>query len=386
MTARQRTATWVAAAVLTAVFGSPGALADLGEDRARLRSAIAESRKRVAAFEKEQRGLLWAVEALDRSAELLARDVALARSRAARARSSLQVIRAEAAKIEKALQKTKRAMRVRAVALYKAGEVGAVSLLFSADGIRDLLSRVSMLRLLLGHDAELLARHRAQSDALATAELRASAAARDLDAAAAVLDERSRQLAEEREIKRQMVRRIHRSRSGERAALIELENAARAMEETFATLRDAPTQNQAPLAGPSFASQKGTLPAPVDAAVARRFGRIVDAEFRTETFRNGVDFDAPEGAPVRAVARGDVRFAGWFRGYGRLVILDHGERHFSVMGHMAAVSVAVGQRVASGAVIGSVGDTGSLSGPRLYFEIRVGADAEDPADWLRPRD
>jgi septal ring factor EnvC (AmiA/AmiB activator) len=277
-------------------------------------------------------------------------------------------------------------MRVRAIALYKAGEVGAVRLLFSANGIRDLLSRVSMLRLLLGHDAELLARHRAQSEALATAELRASAAARDLDSAVVVLDERSRQLAEEREIKRRMVGRIHRSRTGERAALIELENAARVMEETFATLRDAPAQNEAPLAGPTFASQKGRLPVPVDAAIARRFGRIVDAEFRTETFRNGVDFDAPQGAPVRAVARGDVRFAGWFRGYGRLVILDHGERHYSVMGHLADVSVAVGERVTSGAVIGSVGDTGSLSGPRLYFEIRVGADAEDPADWLRPRD
>jgi septal ring factor EnvC (AmiA/AmiB activator) len=379
-------ATGVAAAALVAVLGSAGALADRDDDLERLRGAIAESRERVAVFEKEQRGLLWAIEALDRSAELLEEDVALAQSRAARARSSLRVIRAEAAEIEEALRRTKRAMRVRAVALYKAGEMGSVRLLFSANGIRDFLSRVSMLRLLLGHDAELLARHRAQSEALASAELRASAAARDFDAAAATLDERSRQLVEEREIKRQMVARIHRSRASERAALVELENAARAMEETFAMLRSAPAQNQAPLAGPPFASQKGSLPGPVDAAVARRFGRVVDAEFRTETFRKGVDFDARHGTPVRAVANGDVRFAGWFRGYGRLVILDHGESHFSVMGHLADVSVTVGERVASGTVIGSVGDTGSLSGPRLYFEIRVGADAEDPAVWLRPRD
>jgi septal ring factor EnvC (AmiA/AmiB activator) len=78
-----------------------------------------------------------------------------------------------------------------------------------------------------------------------------------------------------------------------------------------------------------------------------------------------------------------VRFAGWFRGFGRIVILDHGDDYFSVSGHLSEMAVAVGDRVGRGAVIGAVGDTGSLSGPQLYFEIRRGGEALDPREWLR---
>ena len=88
------------------------------------------------------------------------------------------------------------------------------------------------------------------------------------------------------------------------------------------------------------------------------------------------------GEPVYATAAGRVRFADWFRGYGRMLILDHGEGYFTVMGHLDALDVTVGQEVAAGDRVGAAGETGSLSGARLYFEIRSGADAVDPAEWL----
>jgi len=87
---------------------------------------------------------------------------------------------------------------------------------------------------------------------------------------------------------------------------------------------------------------------------------------------------------VYAVAAGEVRFADWFRGYGKLVILDHGEDYFTVTGHLDAIEVEVGDQVRGGDRIAVAGETGSLSGPRLYFEIRKGSGALDPADWLLP--
>lgn len=113
------------------------------------------------------------------------------------------------------------------------------------------------------------------------------------------------------------------------------------------------------------------------------FGRVVDAEFFTETYRTGVVFGAEQGAPVRAVAAGRVRYAGWFRGFGRLVIIAHGDSYFTVSGHLSEMFVAVGDRVSAGDTIGAVGDTGSLTGPQLYFEIRLGGDPLDPGEWLR---
>jgi septal ring factor EnvC (AmiA/AmiB activator) len=120
----------------------------------------------------------------------------------------------------------------------------------------------------------------------------------------------------------------------------------------------------------------------VDGRVVRGFGREVDAEFRTETFRKGIEFEAELGDPVRAVAPGRVGYAGWFRGYGKLVILDHGADYFTVSGHLAEIAVSPGAAVAAGDPIGTVGDTGSLAGPRLYFEIRRGREPLDPDQWL----
>jgi septal ring factor EnvC (AmiA/AmiB activator) len=371
------------ALVACLALGGPGSAAaeDREEELARLRRAIEESRERVAAYEEQQRGLLEAIEALDQSAAYLAAEVTSAEHGAQLARTRLARIQAEAAELTAQLASTRQAMRVRAVALYQAGNLGSLRLLFAAGGLREFLSRVRALRVLLGHDAELLARYRAQSEALAGAEARASQQVRVRGEAEQRLRERSLELEGERGEKRNLARRVHADRTSERAALVELEKAARALEETLARLGAEPSR-AAPSPGAGFAGQKGRLAAPVPAAVSQAFGRVVDAEFGTETFRSGVVFEAPLGTAVRAVAPASVRFAGWFRGYGRMVILDHGDRYFTVSGHLGELVVDVGDEVAAGEQIGTVGDTGSLAGARLYFEIRQGSQPLDPADWL----
>ena len=79
---------------------------------------------------------------------------------------------------------------------------------------------------------------------------------------------------------------------------------------------------------------------------------------------------------------GEVRYAGWFRGYGKIVILDHGDGYFTVSGHLADIYVEVGDWVNLRDTLGTVGETGSLSGPSLYFEVREGGDPLDPVEWL----
>ena len=347
-----------------------------------LREAIRESRERVAHYEREQRGLLETIEALDRSAAAIERDLAQVRRVSEQARKTLKQVEAEAAEIRERRVRLERAMSGRAVALYKAGSAGPVRLLFAADGVRDLLARLSTLKLLLGHDIDLLERHRIESAALLEAEARARKALEGRDEALAKLRERSDQLKQERAVKRKLVARLHTDRASERAALVELETAARALEETLTSLRKVPARRAEP-GGPPFASLRARLAPPVDAPIAASFGRVVDAEFKTETFRSGVEFAAPLGADVAAVAAGQVRFAGWFRGYGKLVILDHGDEYFTVSGHLDEIRVELGDQVESRGVIGTVGDTGSLSGPQLYFEVRHGREPQDPRNWLQ---
>jgi len=133
-----------------------------------------------------------------------------------------------------------------------------------------------------------------------------------------------------------------------------------------------------------FGALKGKLPFPTSGSIEVGFGKVVNPRFNTVTVQKGLDIRAPAGSPVKAVAEGTVAFAGWLRGYGNLLILDHGGGYHSLVAHLASVTPTVGARVEPGEVVGEVGDTGSLKGAYLYFEIRRAGQAVDPAPWLAP--
>lgn len=101
-----------------------------------------------------------------------------------------------------------------------------------------------------------------------------------------------------------------------------------------------------------------------------------------ETFHHGIDIAVPEGTPVRATARGTVRFVGNTDGYGLRVEIDHGNGITTLYAHLNAVDVVPGQRVERGQVIGRSGNTGASTGPHLHYEVRQNGRAIDPASLL----
>jgi septal ring factor EnvC (AmiA/AmiB activator) len=379
------TGTQLAAAgvVLAAIGWAAPLLAQAASDAEleRLRAAIEARRERVAAFEREERSLFDAIEAADAAAGEVSRALRDAVRHASGAEKVAQAREAELAGVKARLARTRDLVARRAVALYKAGEVGPIQLVFSAGSLRDRIARIQALQLLLDHDAALLDRFTAERNGLALARIAAQQAGAVRSEAHAALLARRAELEEERRARRSLLEDVRRNRARERALLNELEAAARELE---AKLEGLALEPAGPLPGEApFLGQQGTLLPPVAGPVLRRFGRVLDAEYRTETFRKGIDFAVERGEPVYAVAAGEVRFAGWFAGYGRMVILDHGDGYFTVSGHLEEIDTEIGAVLAAGDRIGSAGETGSLTGPRLYFEIRRGAEALDPADWLR---
>ncbi len=133
-----------------------------------------------------------------------------------------------------------------------------------------------------------------------------------------------------------------------------------------------------------FGALRGKLPLPTHGVIEVGFGKVVNPRFNTVTVQKGVDIRAVQGMPVRAVAGGKVAFAGWLRGYGNLVIVDHGDGFHTLVAHLADISCAVGDPILGGDDLGTVGDTGSLKGAYLYFEIRQRGLAVDPALWIAP--
>ena len=96
----------------------------------------------------------------------------------------------------------------------------------------------------------------------------------------------------------------------------------------------------------------------------------------------GFLISASAGAPVKAVASGQVVFANWVRGFGNLIIVDHGNNYLTVYGYNQSLSRSVGDSVRAGQTIARAGSTGGQVEPALYFEVRNGSKPEDPLRWL----
>jgi septal ring factor EnvC (AmiA/AmiB activator) len=130
-----------------------------------------------------------------------------------------------------------------------------------------------------------------------------------------------------------------------------------------------------------FSSLKGQLPWPVKGRLANKFGSA-RAE-STESSWDGVLIDASEGTEIHVITSGKVVFSDWLRGYGLLIIIDHGKGYMTLYAFNQSLYRQVGEWVNAGEVVASVGQSGGRSHPGLYFGIRNNGKPVDPLDWCR---
>lgn len=123
---------------------------------------------------------------------------------------------------------------------------------------------------------------------------------------------------------------------------------------------------------------------PVTGAETSSYGYRRDPFTRRRKMHKGVDYRAPRGTPVVAAGPGVVELARRKSGYGRVVMIDHGEGVQTRYAHLQSIEVDAGERVAPGVLIGTVGSTGRATGPHLHFELRIDGEAHDPLEVLGP--
>lgn len=134
-----------------------------------------------------------------------------------------------------------------------------------------------------------------------------------------------------------------------------------------------------------FSQLRGKLNWPTLGRVVSRFGLQRHQKLATVTENPGIEIEAKEGTPVSSVCTGQITKITWLRGYGNTVIMDHHDGYYTVYAHLGQILVREGQIVSGGEMIGRVGQSGSLSGPRLHFEVWAKREKQDPITWLVPR-
>jgi septal ring factor EnvC (AmiA/AmiB activator) len=325
----------------------------------------------------QEKTLLGQVEQLDLEVALRAEQLRETQLVLQRTNAELDQTIARAGGLETELARLRPQLRERARELYKLGELSYVRLLLSVEDPADLMRGYRFVTTLARRDRDRFAAFRDARQQLEQARAQLEVRTREALRLRTETEQARRQLDRERQRKNELLTRLVERKENQAALLLELEEAEGRLSQLVAGLEEG--EVSVPVA-----ALRGSLPWPVEGRVRSSFGRHKHPRFDTFTVNNGVEVEARQGTPVFAVHEGTVAFADRFRGYGTMVVVDHGGKHHSLYAHLDEVNVSAGERVAAGQLVGTVGSTG-LEGPGLYFEVRFQGKPEDPLGWLVPR-
>ena len=355
---------------------------------------IREERKKAADARARETSVLAELDQIENRLADKQREMGRLDTRIRKAQADVGSLRTEIGHLEVQRGVQEHALARRLLAMYKVrAQGGALPVILSGEDPVSRAVTVRHLTSLAALDARLIQEYRGTSDRLEDRRGREEARQRELASLRSDAEREQIEVDREAAKRRALLARVRDERVYHERMVGELTEAARRLEAFIRDLQSRqrrvakiPPPRSAP-DGPSmgFGTLRGRLPWPTDGRIVSAFGAQVHPRFGTRTFRNGVDIAAGEGRDIAAVYPGHVIYTGWFKGYGNLIILDHENEYYTLYAHIADIHVREGDDVKQGQRIGTVGDTGSLEGPRLYFEVRFQGKPQDPEQWLRQR-
>ena len=356
---------------------------------------LREEKQKAAEARARETSVIAEIDAIERRLADKQREVARLDTRIKRAAADVKSLRGEIQSLEALRGGQQAALGRRLQAMYKVHvQGGALPMLLTGEDPGTRAAAVRHLTSLASLDARLIQEYRGTTERLEDRRGREESRQRDLAGLRADAQREQSEVDRDAAKRRILLAKVRDERAYHERMVGELTEAARRLEAFIRDLQakqrrlakippPKPGADTPPAVG--FGTLRGRLPWPTEGRVVSAFGAQVHPRFGTRTFRNGVDIEAGEGRDVAAVFAGHVVYTGWFKGYGNLIILDHDNEYFTLYAHVADILVKEGDDVKQGQRIGTVGDTGSLEGPRLYFEVRYQGKPQNPEQWLRQR-
>jgi len=399
--ARRALTTAVAAAVVLAApvavrsAGAPSDSLELSKRREleEVRRLARENREAASRLRGRESQELTRLKRTERALNLARKRLRTLQRRRSNLDQQLQGSRVDLERSVLTLDQRRQQLARRLRGLYKYGTARELEFLLSPRSFGQLLARWDFLVMVAEQDRTMLEDVRARKEEVEAnqqrLELNLTAIQRTARHTTAE-NERLDGLRRERETS---MLSIQTQRKNFEAAAAELERTARSIQKLLQELeRDrraesarAKAEGRAPQPySGDFARGQGALDWPLRGRLIGRLGPETHPKWGTVTPNNGVDIEAAIGTPVRAVAKGRVDYTSEDYGtYGQMIILNHGDGYFTLYGHLSEIEVAVGQEVEAGREIAKSGESGSLKGPILHFEVRKGGSPLDPEAWLK---
>jgi septal ring factor EnvC (AmiA/AmiB activator) len=354
-----------------------------------IKKKIANEKKGLSQLQLKEGSVLESLGKIQQELDQRTKELKAAQANLVKVAGELKMKESEARRLNESIAGRQEILQRRAAALYRWQRSGSPLIVLSGDvSLSTLLQRRRYLQTALSYDRELLAKLEEESRHQESVREELAEKKAELNEQKQALGAAQEAVRREAEKKRVLLASLRREKTTRLRVLKEMEAAAQRLEKMLEEIsrRAVAKPKESPLPSPpgvGIQAMQGRLDWPVRGQLSAPFGKFKHPEFAAEVVRNGIDIEASIGEEIRVVEKGRVVYADRFSGYGRMVIVDHGDRYFTIYGHLSEISKKVGDEVRRGEVLGRVGDSDSLAGAKLYFEMRKDGRSVDPVPWLK---
>ena len=344
---------------------------------------LEQKKKKVKEVIKKERSILSRIEDIDKNIQKKQKELKRYDSRILETEAKISRRSEEIGQLDGELNIKKKYLRERLRILYKQQYGNYVLSLISAKDYQDLIRRSKYISLAAYQDSRIVGEYRNKLTKIISKKKDMEALQSTLRKNKEVAQKKNKALHIDRTNKDKLLAAIRSKRSTYEKIIKELEKSSRKLQSLIQKLEKRSIPRS--VRGKGIRASRGQLPWPVNGKVLIPFGKYKDPKFKITVFKNGVELGASPGETPKAVASGRVVYADWFKGYGLLLIINHGKGYHSLYGNLSEIFHKTGDIINKANAVGIVGNSRMLNVPALYFEIRYKGKPVNPAKWLKKK-
>jgi len=357
------------------------------EEYRKIQKEIKNQKQKIEEIRKHESSVLTDIEDTNKQLKDAESDLRKYRSKLSDTESGIARLQADIRANKMDIDRHREWLNRKLRAIHKYGNTSdAIFLLMSADDISQLMRQGKYLQYVSVYEHRLLDSYKASLESLGKKQGQLVGMKKDLEKNQLRVKDQEDKLSRTLKHKEELLTSVRRQQASHTRILKDLQDASNRILDIIRDSEKAQRGKEEILAGKGFGSLKGRLPWPIEGKVAIHYGSQRDPQFNTPIFRSGAFIQATDkDSYARAVHGGKVVFAEWFKGYGQMVIINHGDGYHTLYGSLSEIFARVGDIIKGKQAVGRVGTSGLLTSPGLYFELRYKGKPLDPLQWLQRR-
>ncbi len=371
--------------------GGPQNLSSAQKELSKIRNEIARLQQDLAQSRNTLQAQIDNMQNLDQQVLLYQQSLSLLQQEIRRNRREISSLSVEIQKLAKQIKVLQDKFRQQIVFMYKYHQGKELEWILGAENFNQALLRYRYFQIITRSVQRIYERLQSKQEQLKNFKDKRTRELRQQQQLAAEKTFQQKQLLGKRQERQKQIEQIKRNKQLLELALQEKQNSLARLEDIIATLEKARVEKNSEsrqkfdwesLPG-NFGRQRGKLNWPVRGRIAHGFGKYRNPRLKTVQVNNGIDIKAKKGSPVHCVSSGYVSLVTYMPGFGKMIIVDHDKGFYTVYAHLEEVFVKKFDKLEAGKVIATVGDSGSLEGSMLHFEIYGGNKPLNPVRWLK---